>query len=98
MEISNRFAALENLSDGEDINRTWENIKENMKTSAQESLGLHELNQHKPWFVEEYLGFLDERKQIKMQWVHDPNQNSVDYLKKIRSEASRHFRKKRRHI
>jgi len=25
IEISNRFAALENLSDGDDINRAWEN-------------------------------------------------------------------------
>jgi hypothetical protein len=33
-EISNRFAALENLSDSEDINRAWENVKENIKTSA----------------------------------------------------------------
>ena len=32
-EISNRFAALETLSDGEDINRAWENIKENMTLS-----------------------------------------------------------------
>jgi len=36
-EISNRSAALENLSDCEDINRAWENIKENIKTSAKES-------------------------------------------------------------
>jgi len=28
IEILNRFAALENLSDDEDINRDWENIKE----------------------------------------------------------------------
>jgi len=28
IEITNRFAAVENLSDNEDINRTWENIKE----------------------------------------------------------------------
>ena len=34
IEITNRFAALENLSDSEDINRAWENIKENIKTSA----------------------------------------------------------------
>ena len=27
IEISNRCAALENLSDGEDINRAWEIIK-----------------------------------------------------------------------
>jgi len=50
---------LENLSDGKDIQRAWENIKENIKTSAKESLGLHELKQHKPWFDEECLVFLD---------------------------------------
>jgi len=33
-EISNRFAALHNLSDGEDTNRAWENFKEDIKTSA----------------------------------------------------------------
>ena len=57
IEIKNRFADLENLNDDEDVNRTWENIKENIKTSAKESLGLHELKQHKPWFDEECLGF-----------------------------------------
>jgi len=31
IEISNRFAALESLSDDEDINRAWENIKRNTK-------------------------------------------------------------------
>jgi len=58
-EIRDKFAALENLSDGEDINnRAWENIKENIKTSAKESLGLHELKQHKLWCDDECLGFL----------------------------------------
>ena len=47
-EITNRFVALENLSDGEDINRAWENIKETIKISAKDSLGLHELKQYKP--------------------------------------------------
>ena len=27
IEITNRFAALENVSEGKDIYRTWENIK-----------------------------------------------------------------------
>jgi len=31
IEITRRFAALENLSDDEDINRAWENIKETPK-------------------------------------------------------------------
>ena len=59
--IRNRFAALENFNEDEDVNRTWENIKENIKTSAKESLGVHKWKQHKPWFDEECLGFLDQR-------------------------------------
>jgi len=43
IEITNSFAALENVNDDKDVNRTWENIKENIKTSAKESLGLHKL-------------------------------------------------------
>ena len=82
------------LSDDDDINRAWENIKENKKTSAKESLGLHDLKQHKPCFDEECLGSLDQRKQAKMQWVQDPNQSNVDSLNNVRREAGRHFRKK----
>jgi len=57
IKISNGFAALENLSDCENINRDWENIKENIKTSAKEYLGLYELKQHQPWFGEKCLQF-----------------------------------------
>ena len=31
IEIKNKFAAVGNVSDNEDINRAWENIKENIK-------------------------------------------------------------------
>jgi fructose-bisphosphate aldolase class 1 len=40
IEITNRFAALENVSDDEDINRAWKSIKDNIKTSAKESQGV----------------------------------------------------------
>jgi len=53
IEITNRFAALENLNDSQDINRAGKNVKENIRTSAKESLGLYELQQHKLWFDEE---------------------------------------------
>ena len=85
---------MENLCDSEDINRVWENIKENIKTTAKVSLRLHELKQHKPWFDEECLGPFDQMKQAKMQWVQDPSQSSVDNLNNVRRDASRHFRKK----
>ena len=53
IEITNRFAAFGNISDDGDTNRAWENIKENIKNSAKESLCPHELKQHKPWFDDE---------------------------------------------
>ena len=50
IEIKNRFAALENSNVDEDVNRVWENIKENIKTLAKESLSLQDWKQHKTWF------------------------------------------------
>jgi hypothetical protein len=37
IEIKNSFVGLEEFSDSEDINRAWENMKENTKASAKES-------------------------------------------------------------
>jgi len=65
IEITNRFTALENLNDDEDVDRTWENIKENIQSSAKESLCLHELKQNKPWLDEECLGFLIKGSRLK---------------------------------
>jgi len=98
IEITNRFAALENLNDDDDVNRTWENIKENIQTSVEESVGVHELKQNKPWFDEEFLGFLDRRKRAKMQWIQDPSQSKVDILNNEQREVSRHFREKKTYL
>jgi len=43
IKFLNRFAALENLNDTKDINRAWDIMKESIRTSAQESLGLYEV-------------------------------------------------------
>ena len=75
---------------------SWDNIKENIKISAKESLGLHELKQHKPWFDEECLHFLGQRKQVKLQWVQDSSQNNVYNLNNVRCEATNHFRNKKK--
>jgi hypothetical protein len=39
---------LENINESENINRAWENVKENVKASVKEILGQYELKQHKP--------------------------------------------------
>jgi hypothetical protein len=46
------MAALENLNEIVDFDRTWENIRENIKTLATESLSHYELKQLKSWFKE----------------------------------------------
>jgi hypothetical protein len=73
VEVSNRFAALEDLDAEVEINNAWETIRENIKISAKESLGYFELKKHKPWFDEGCSKLLDERKQAKLQWLHDPS-------------------------
>ena len=57
---------------------------------------MHEWKQHKPWFDEECLGFLDQRKRAKMQWLQDPCQSNVDNLNTVRREVGLHFRNKRK--
>jgi hypothetical protein len=54
VEISRRFAALENLDDDADINRTSETITENIKISAKKSLCYYELKKHRPWFEDRW--------------------------------------------
>jgi len=45
----------------------WENIKSNIRTSIEKSLGLYQLKQHKLWFCKECLRFLGPMNQVEMQ-------------------------------
>jgi hypothetical protein len=74
VEMSNRFASLENLNAEVDINRAWETIRENITISAKESPGYYKLNKHKTWFDEGCTEFLDQRQQAKLQWLHDQSE------------------------
>jgi hypothetical protein len=39
---------------------------------------------------------VDQTKQAKLQWLHDPSEMNESNLSNVRKEASRHFRKKKR--
>jgi Asp-tRNA(Asn)/Glu-tRNA(Gln) amidotransferase B subunit len=67
VEISNTFAALENLGTVVDVTKAWQTITENIKISVKENLGYHELKKNEPWFEEGSSKFLDQRKQAKLQ-------------------------------
>jgi hypothetical protein len=94
--IRKKFAALENLEDSGDINRAWDSIRENIKISAQESIGYYESKNRKLWFDEECSKLVGRRKQAKLQWLQDPSEANEDNLSDVRREASSNFRKKKR--
>jgi hypothetical protein len=78
--IRNKFTAVENLEDSGDINRAWDNIRENMNISAQGSLGYCGSKHRKPCFDEECSKLVDRRKQAKLQWLQDPSEANEDNL------------------
>jgi hypothetical protein len=87
IKLSNMFEASENLNDSEDMNRACEDIKENSKISAKDTI--------RPWFDKECSQFLGQRKQSKMQWLQFINQSILDNLNSARREASRQFRNRK---
>jgi hypothetical protein len=40
------LSALENFDDNVDMNRAWENVRENIRDSAKGGVGHYELHQH----------------------------------------------------
>jgi hypothetical protein len=107
VEVSNRFAASEDLDTEVEMNSAWETIRDNtdntanflfymnifilLKISAKESLGYLELKKHKPWFDEGCSKLLDQRKQAKLQWMQDPSEINGDNLNNVTHEANRYF-------
>jgi hypothetical protein len=59
VEISRRFAALENLDTEVSIDSAWETSRESIRISAEGSHGYYEVKKHKPWFDEGCLELLD---------------------------------------
>jgi hypothetical protein len=96
VEVSNKFAALEDLDAEVEIDAVWETIRENIKMSVKWSLGYYEVKQHKPWFDKGCSKLLDQRKQAKLQLLQDASKIHGDNLNNVRCEASRHFRNKKR--
>jgi hypothetical protein len=96
IEVSNRFAALEDLDAEVEINSAWETIRENINISAKQSIGYFELKKHKPWLSERCSKLSDQRKEVKLQWLQDPSEINGDNLNNVRREASRYFRNKKR--
>jgi hypothetical protein len=49
IDVANRFSALESL-DISSVDDTWVKIRDSIKASAKEKVGVLETNRNKPWF------------------------------------------------
>jgi hypothetical protein len=86
---------VENLNDSKNINGTLKNIKDDIKTSAEDSQNPYKLKKHKPWFgKKKCFRVLDQKKQVKVEWLQDPKQSNADSLNIASREARRHIRNK----
>jgi Tfp pilus assembly protein PilO len=57
--IKNIVQLWKTKEDNGDIKRAWDAIRQKVKISAKESIGLRESKHHKPWFDEERLKLVD---------------------------------------
>jgi hypothetical protein len=88
VEVSNRFAALEDLDAEVESSSAQETIRENIKISAKDNLGYYELKRHKPWFDEGCSKLLDQRKEAKLQWLQALSEINGDNMNNVRRDAS----------
>jgi hypothetical protein len=92
IEVSNRFAALEDLDAEMEIN--GKTIRENINISAKESIDYNEMRKYKPCFDEGCSKLLDQGKQAKLQWLQERSEINCDNLNNVRPEASTNFTNK----
>jgi hypothetical protein len=61
LELRNRFSALENLGDENNIDKKWENIRDCFTSAATETLGYRK-NVKEEWLTSETWNLTSERK------------------------------------
>ena len=54
------------------VDDTWVKIRD-IKSSAEEKVGILETHGNKPWFDQEYSELANKRKQAKLLWLQTPN-------------------------
>ena len=56
------------------VDDTWVKIRDSIKASTKEKVGVLETNRNKPWFNEYYSELANKRKQTKLLWLQNPKQ------------------------
>ena len=82
--------------DAGEVDDTWENITDNIKVAAGESIGYYQVKKKKPWFDDDGSNVVQRRKQAKFKFLQDPTQLNMDNYHTERCETSHTLRNKKR--
>ena len=78
------------------VDDTWVKTIDSIKASAKEKVGILETNRSKPWFDEERSELANKRKQTKLLWLQNPNNQTAEEFSNVRRDTCTMFRKKKR--
>ncbi|KAJ4441296.1 hypothetical protein ANN_11150 [Periplaneta americana] len=91
-----RIASSDDVEEELDVHSMWENIRDNIKIAAEQSIGYYQTKKKKPWFDEDCCMVVERRKQAKLKLLQDPVEVNRDNYFNIRREANRTLRNKKR--
>ena len=69
------------------VDDTWVKISDSIKASAKEKVGILETNRNKPWFDEECSELANKRKQTKLLWLQNPNNQTAEEFSNVRRDT-----------
>ncbi|KAJ4447122.1 hypothetical protein ANN_09122 [Periplaneta americana] len=82
------IASSDEVEEELDVNSMWENIRDNIKIAAEQSIGYYETKKKKPWFDEDSCMAVERRKQAKLKFLQDPIVENRDNYFNKRREAN----------
>jgi hypothetical protein len=92
IDVANRFSALEGFEISS-VDDTWVKIRDSIKATAKEKVGVLETNRNKPCFNQECSELANKRKQTKLLWRQNPNGQTAEDISNVRRDTCKTFRK-----
>ena len=94
IDIANRFSVLEGLEISS-VNDTWVKIRNSIKAYTEKKVGILETHRNKSQFNQECSGLANKRKQAKLLWLQNQNDQTAEDLTNIRRDTCRTFSNKK---
>ena len=86
IDVANRFSALE-ASAIFSVNDSWVKIRDSIKASAKENVGILETNRNKPRIDEKCSELANKGTQTKLLWLQNPNNQIAENFSNVRRDT-----------